>query len=986
MSESQPSKRAFRPVNENLLTTRDELDQAGRIDQIYGPILLVFFVSLLNASCAGIANSQPSSTSPAALQITTASLPKGQIQAAYQTSLAAIGGTAPYTWSLSFGSLPAGLSINGSSGAISGSPTQSGNTSFSVQVQDASTPVLTATKTMSLTVSPVSSILQITTASLPAGQVGTNYQIVLAGTGGTTPYTWSVGSGSLPAGLSLSTAGTISGTPTTVGSTSFEIRITDTNAKTAMGNFTIGVTGISAVLVLTNGLDIGYVQQPYRSVLAATGGTAPYTWSITSGQLPTGVTLSNSQGQLTGTPTQGGQFSLNIQVIDSASKSMSKSFTLQILPQQLDQYGGSLRVKCSSATGYFHVEKISNRWWFCTPEGNGFWMEGLFDLGPDNHVTDLGMTYDAIAMAKYGDLDMTWGPQQVRRIKSWGFNSVAEFTDGWTWPTWTCTSSNCPADWVNNGGKQPVPVPMTAQVEPSTYSLTNLNNYAPNPVKDTMYGVNLNYYDGYVSVFPDFYDSNFDAWLNGELKNDATIIPLENSPWVLAWISDECDELNGLCGSGPDMATSPAGHNQRNQALMTLIESPIQVVNAGHLLVRVVELYADPTVFTKSQLQAYLSSKYSSISALNVAWGSTYTTFGSSGTQVTGEVMANGDGVEKNFTKTLPNSNVSPYTVAVKVNGVLVGGDCPQWIAEKPCSEVPVGEGSFTGPATASPTISTSTAGTINYSTGAVTINFQSAPARGAVITVDYIHGGWGSGTGLLDEDGRHPWIPSDPVNLGTNVNFNANMSGFLKVMATQYFSITRTRIKQYSPSNLFFGPGVLGTWNGVADKNVLEAAAPYVDGIGTTIDYTRTQAELSYIATYLGDKPMIIWHGAHANADSALWRYANPDDTSCNPCNTQTDRAAFYTNAVNSFLNTTNTVYNDYTIVGFRWWGYLDSWAQKENWGLVSLEDNPYDGVSAVVAPGADPWGYPTGGEEKNYGDFLDAVRTANLQWLSIP
>lgn len=551
MSESQPSKRAFRPVNENLLTTRDELDQAGRIDQIYGPILLVFFVSLLNASCAGIANSQPSSTSPAALQITTASLPKGQIQAAYQTSLAAIGGTAPYTWSLSFGSLPAGLSINGSSGAISGSPTQSGNTSFSVQVQDASTPVLTATKTMSLTVSPVSSILQITTASLPAGQVGTNYQIVLAGTGGTTPYTWSVGSGSLPAGLSLSTAGTISGTPTTVGSTSFEIRITDTNAKTAMGNFTIGVTGISAVLVLTNGLDIGYVQQPYRSVLAATGGTAPYTWSITSGQLPTGVTLSNSQGQLTGTPTQGGQFSLNIQVIDSASKSMSKSFTLQILPQQLDQYGGSLRVKCSSATGYFHVEKISNRWWFCTPEGNGFWMEGLFDLGPDNHVTDLGMTYDAIAMAKYGDLDMTWGPQQVRRIKSWGFNSVAEFTDGWTWPTWTCTSSNCPADWVNNGGKQPVPVPMTAQVEPSTYSLTNLNNYAPNPVKDTMYGVNLNYYDGYVSVFPDFYDSNFDAWLNGELKNDATIIPLENSPWVLAWISDECDDSMGSAARAP---------------------------------------------------------------------------------------------------------------------------------------------------------------------------------------------------------------------------------------------------------------------------------------------------------------------------------------------------------------------------------------------------------------------------------------------------
>jgi hypothetical protein len=170
-----------------------------------------------------------------------------------------------------------------------------------------------------------------------------------------------------------------------------------------------------------------------------------------------------------------------------------------------------------------------------------------------------------------------------------------------------------------------------------------------------------------------------------------------------------------------------------------------------------------------------------------------------------------------------------------------------------------------------------------------------------------------------------------------------------------------------------------------VADKSVLEAAAPYVDGVAVSIDYTRAQSELNYIATYLGDKPMIIWHGAHTNADSALWRYPNVIDSPCNPCNTQGDRVAFYGNSVSSFLNTTNTVYNDYTVVGFRWWGYLDSWSQKENWGLVSLQDNPYDGVSAGVTLGKDQWGYPTGGEEKNYGDFLDSVRMSNLQWFSV-
>ena len=86
---------------------------------------------------------------------------------------------------------------------------------------------------------------------------------------------------------------------------------------------------------------------------------------------------------------------------------------------------------------------------------------------------------------------------------------------------------------------------------------------------------------------------------------------------------------------------------------------------------------------------------------------------------------------------------------------------------------------------------------------------------------------------------------------------------------------------------------------------------------------------------------------------------------------------------SVNSFLNAANTVYNDYTVSGFRWWALHDSWGEKENWGLISLKDNPYDGRSAVVRLGTDPWGYATGGEEKNYGDFIDTAHSANLQWL---
>ncbi len=61
-------------------------------------------------------------------------------------------------------------------------------------------------------------------------------------------------------------------------------------------------------------------------------------------------------------------------------------------------------------------------------------------------------------------------------------------------------------------------------------------------------------------------------------------------------------------------------------------------------------------------------------------------------------------------------------------------------------------------------------------------------------------------------------------------------------------------------------------------------------------------------------------------------------------------------------------------------WWAWTDSFAEQTNWGLVSLLDNAYDGREAVVGAGVDPWGFKTGGEERNYGDFITSVRNANL------
>ncbi|HVA01334.1 MAG TPA: Ig domain-containing protein, partial [Terriglobia bacterium] len=165
------------------------------------------------------------------LTITTTSVPNDLVGTAYNASVAAAGGASPYTWSVTVGSLPAGLNLNTSTGAITGTPTAAGTSNFTVQVTDSSTPTAqTQNKALSIT---IYAVLAITTTSLPNGAVGTAYSQPLGATGGASPYTWSV-TGTLPAGLSLNTStGVISGTPTAPGTSNFTVKVTDSSTPTA---------------------------------------------------------------------------------------------------------------------------------------------------------------------------------------------------------------------------------------------------------------------------------------------------------------------------------------------------------------------------------------------------------------------------------------------------------------------------------------------------------------------------------------------------------------------------------------------------------------------------------------------------------------------------------------------------------------------------------------------------------------------------------
>src|SRR4051794_17589909 len=144
----------------------------------------------------------------AALKVTTTMLPEAIAGTRYDAALAANGGPQPFSWSLSSGSLPGGLSVV-TSGSISGVPASAGVANFTVQVKDANGS--TDTQNLRLTVNPA---VSVGTASLPDAQLGSHYTQALAANGGTAPFQWTLVSGSLPGGMTLSNAGTISGTPT----------------------------------------------------------------------------------------------------------------------------------------------------------------------------------------------------------------------------------------------------------------------------------------------------------------------------------------------------------------------------------------------------------------------------------------------------------------------------------------------------------------------------------------------------------------------------------------------------------------------------------------------------------------------------------------------------------------------------------------------------------------------------------------------------
>ncbi len=248
----------------------------------------------------------------------------------YSDWTSASNGVMPYTWKKVSGDLPPGLTLSYSNSdnkvRLTGTPKVPGTYNFKLRVTDKNK--VTAEKTFSITVAmPSLSISR----SFKNGALKAVYSDYVSVSGGTTPYTVKKVSGTLPTGLKLSVSGSsvyLKGTPTKAGAFTFTLRVTDANKVTADRAFTVNIIAPEMLWTFSNGT----LKTAYGDYVTISGGTAPYTWSKTSGTIPTGLKLkySGAVAMLYGTPTATGTFKFTLKVTDANKAAVSKTFTVKI--------------------------------------------------------------------------------------------------------------------------------------------------------------------------------------------------------------------------------------------------------------------------------------------------------------------------------------------------------------------------------------------------------------------------------------------------------------------------------------------------------------------------------------------------------------------------------------------------------------------------------------------------------------------------------
>jgi hypothetical protein len=256
------------------------------------------------------------------LAIATESLPAGNVDSSYAAAVETQGGTPPLRFEVSDGALPSGLELDADTGALRGTPVEQGFLSFTARATDAQG--VQADRELSVRVFP-NPPPRIITTELRSAVVGKQYTLGLQVVDGKAPYTWELGSGSLPPGLALEPSGLLDGSASAESSGTIELLARDQNTQVARATFP--ASAYLEVQLSTAAPSDGSAGTAYSFTFTATGGRPPYTFALVGGVWPGGLEMDGS-GHLTGTPIAPGTWECWVAARDASGQAPSLKYTL----------------------------------------------------------------------------------------------------------------------------------------------------------------------------------------------------------------------------------------------------------------------------------------------------------------------------------------------------------------------------------------------------------------------------------------------------------------------------------------------------------------------------------------------------------------------------------------------------------------------------------------------------------------------------------